>query len=243
MGRRAIAYLAFGLFALVAVAHLVSQVVAAESAFTDVSQWFLMPLLAVGLALITTRPRSRLVAWTLVALTFSWFGDAAPDLVDGDASFLVLVGFFLCAQLTYIFAFVPYRHGSVLDTRRWVIAVYAAAVVTLVALCAPGAGMLVVAVAVYGTALATMAVLATGVSRSAAVGAVLFVVSDSLIAVRAFVDGLALPLPGVWIMATYILAQVLIVRGVLTAHDQHGRFYRSSSSLATATDVGASSDG
>ncbi|WP_241387726.1 lysoplasmalogenase [Rhodococcus sp. CH91] len=243
MSRRATASALFGVFALVAVAHLVAQLVAAESTFVDVSQWLLMPLLALGLALATPLPRGRLVTFTLVALGFSWAGDLAPDLVDGDASFLVLVGFFVCAQIVYIVAFLPYRRDSALHTRPWVVAVYVAAVVALTAVCASGAGVLVVPVAVYGTCLAAMAVLATGVSRSVAIGALLFVVSDSLIAVRAFVDGIELPAMGFWIMATYIAAQVAIVRGVLTAHDRGGRSYRSSSSLATATDVGASSDG
>ncbi|UYP20858.1 lysoplasmalogenase [Rhodococcus sp. Z13] len=219
MSRRAIAGTVFGACAIGAAAHLLSQLVAPESAFTDVSQWFLMPLLAAGLALVTSAPRSRLVVSTLVALGFSWLGDTAPDLVDGDASFLVLVGFFLCAQLTYIVGFLPYRTASVLRTRPWVVGLYAVAVVAILAVCVSAAGILVVPMAVYASCLAAMAILATGVSRPAAIGAVLFVVSDALIAVRAFVDA-ELPAMGFWIMATYIAAQALIVRGVLTAHDQ-----------------------
>ncbi|MBS9372367.1 lysoplasmalogenase [Rhodococcus sp. B50] len=243
MSRRVIAVAVLGAFAIVAAAHLVFQVVAPDSAFTDVSQWFLMPLLALGLVLLTSSPRSRLVVGTLVALGFSWLGDTTPDVVDGDASFLVLVGFFLCAQLTYIAAFLPYRQESVLRTRPWVVGLYIAAVLAMIAVCASAAGALLVPMAIYASCLAAMAVLATGVNRPAAVGAVLFVVSDALIAVRAFVDGLELPGLGLWIMATYIAAQALIVRGVLTAHDRRGWAYRSSSSLATVTDVGASSDG
>jgi hypothetical protein len=44
-------------FAAVAVAHLVAQLSAPESSFTDISQWFLMPLLAVALAASTPSPR------------------------------------------------------------------------------------------------------------------------------------------------------------------------------------------
>ncbi|AYA26351.1 lysoplasmalogenase [Rhodococcus rhodochrous] len=242
MSRRTIAATVLGAFAIVAAAHLVFQVLAPDSAFTDVSQWFLMPLLALGLVLVTSAPRDRLVVGTLVALGFSWLGDTAPDLVEGDASFLVLVGFFLCAQLTYIVAFRPYRRSSVVRTRPWVVGLYALAVIAMVAVCASAAGILVVPMAVYASCLAAMAVLATGLNRTAAVGAMLFVVSDALIAARAFVDA-DLPAVGLWIMATYIAAQALIVRGVLTAHDRRGPAYRSSSSLATVTDVGASSDG
>ncbi|MBM7460981.1 lysoplasmalogenase [Rhodococcus coprophilus] len=218
---------AFAAFAGVTVVHLVAQLVDPDSLVTDATQWLLMPLLALGLAASTEPRRDRLVKLILLALAFSWLGDAAPDLFDGDAAFLVLIGFFLCAQITYIAAFLPYRDRSVLHTKRWVLALYAVAVVVLVAVCAPGAGALAVAVVIYGLCIATMAVLATGVSRAVAWGAVVFVISDSLIALNAFVDGFSLPATGFWIMITYICAQALITGGVLsrsgTAHDSGDR--------------------
>ncbi|MEE2033003.1 lysoplasmalogenase [Rhodococcus chondri] len=217
MRRGVAARAAFTVFGVIAAVHLLAQLVAADSLVGEVSQWLLMPALALGLLASTTSPRPRLVRLTLLALLFSWLGDAAPDLFTGDTAFLVLVGFFLCAQLTYIVAFLPYRHHSVRQTRRWVLAVAGAAVVALVVACTPGAGVLVVPVAIYGLCLAAMAVLATGVDRAAAVGAVLFVISDALIALRAFVEGFALPASGFWVMSTYIAAQALLVLGVLTA--------------------------
>ncbi|MCD5418107.1 hypothetical protein LRS71_00730 [Rhodococcus pyridinivorans] len=42
-----------------------------------------MPLLALGLVLVTSAPRDRLVVGTLVVLGVSWLGDSAPDLADG----------------------------------------------------------------------------------------------------------------------------------------------------------------
>ena len=78
-------------------------------------------------------------------------------------------------------------------------------------MCAPGAGALLVPVVGYGLLLATMAVLATGVSPMVASGAVLFVVSDALIALGAFTG---LSVSGFAIMSTYIAAQVLIAVGV-----------------------------
>lgn len=223
MRRRASAGTAVGAFVFVAVVHLVAQLVGPDSGFTDVTQWFLMPLLAAALALGTTAPRGRLVALVLVALGFSWLGDTAPDLTDGDGSFLLLVGFFLCAQLVYIIAFLPYRRSSVLRTHRWVVGLYALAVLALVVVFSGTAGVLVVPVALYAVCLAAMAVLATGVGRTAALGALLFVVSDALIAARAFVDDFSVPAAGFWIMATYIAAQALIVRGVLPVGDESAR--------------------
>ncbi|MBH0120348.1 lysoplasmalogenase, partial [Rhodococcus sp. CX] len=180
------------------------------SAFTDISQWFLMPLLAAALAASAPAPRTRLVNLVLLALGLSWLGDAAPDLFGGDTAFLVMVGFFLCAQIVYIAAFAPYRSASILYTRRWALAIPVVAVVALIAVCAAGAGALLVPVVVYGLLLATMAVLATGVSSVMATGAVLFVVSDALIALGAFTE---LSVSGFAVMSTYIAAQVLIAVG------------------------------
>lgn len=210
---------AWGALALLTLVHLGAQL-AGASDLADVSQWFLMPALA-GCLWFTTRPapgprrrRSRLVRITLVALGFSWLGDTAPDLADGDAAFLVMVGFFLCAQVAYTLAFWPYRAGSVLR-RPLALAPYALAFVALVVACAPGAGPLLVPVVVYGACLVLMAVTATGVDRLAAVGGAVFLVSDALIALDAFAPWYSLPVHGFWVMLTYVGGQVLLVLGVL----------------------------
>ena len=58
-----------------------------------------------------------------------------------------------------------------------------------------------------------MALLATGLGRAAGVGGAVFVVSDSLIALDAF-GTLTLPAHSVWVMATYLTAQLLLVLAV-----------------------------
>jgi uncharacterized membrane protein YhhN len=210
---------AWGALALLTLVHLVAQLTGA-STLADTSQWFLMPVLAGCLWLATRsaagtgRLRSRLVRLTLLALGFSWLGDTAPDLADGDAAFLVMVGFFLCAQVTYTLAFWPYRAGSVLR-RPTALAPYVLALVALVVACAPGAGALLVPVVVYGLCLVAMAVTATGVDRLAAVGGAVFLVSDALIALDAFAPWYDLPVHGFWVMLTYVGGQLLLVLGVL----------------------------
>jgi uncharacterized membrane protein YhhN len=216
MRRGVAARVAFTCFGVIAVVHLIAQLFAPHSQVVEISQWLLMPALALGLFATTDPPRPRLVRLTLVALVFSWLGDTAPDFFAPTAAFLVLVGFFLCAQLTYIIAFLPDRDRSVLRRRPWVLAVAGAAVIALVVLCAPSAGVLVLPMAFYGLCLTAMAVLATGIDRAAAIGAVLFVISDALIALREFVDSFAWPASGFWVMSTYIAAQGLLVLGVLT---------------------------
>lgn len=212
--------LAWGALALLTLVHLAAHLLGAAT-LADTSQWFLMPVLAGCLWLATRRHadgdpgrRSRLVRLTLVALGFSWLGDTAPDLADGDTAFLVMVGFFLCAQVVYTIAFWPYRAGSVLR-RPLALVPYGLALLALVVACAPGAGSLLVPVVVYGVCLVTMAVVATGVDRLAAVGGAVFLLSDALIALNAFAPWYDLPGHGFWVMLTYVVGQVLLVLGVL----------------------------
>lgn len=207
-------------FAVACLVHLVAQL-AGLGTLDRVSQWLLMPLLAVTLASATSgAPRTPLVRLTLLSLGFSWLGDTAPGFAPEGTGFLVMIGFFLVAQVVFIVAFWPYRRASVLSPsqparRRALALVYLLALVVLVVACAPGAGALLVPVIVYGATLAFMAALATGVGRLVAIGGAVFVVSDSLIALEAFVEGWALPGQGFWVMSTYIAAQALIVAGVV----------------------------
>jgi len=212
--RRPAARLLLGAFVAVALVHLVAQL-AGGGRLTDGTQVLLMPLLAGVLWCETSSPRGRLVTLVLVALGLSWIGDSAPKLTSGDSSFLVMITFFLLAQVAYITAFWPFRGRSVLHVRRPLLLVYLAVVAALVAACAAGAGALLLPVLVYGACLGTMAVLATGVNRLTAVGGALFLVSDGLIALDAFASGFDLPAQGFWVMSTYVAAQVLILAAVL----------------------------
>lgn len=202
-------------YLVLTILHLACQL-ADQSGAAKVTQWLLMPALAAFL-LINSRDahRGRLVRLTLLALFFSWLGDTAPSLASGDTAFLLMVGFFLLAQLVYIVAFLPHRSASVLTRQRALITPYAVAFVALVLACAPHAGSLLVPVLIYGLLLATMAVLATGLGPLVWVGGTLFLISDGLIALDAFAPWWSLPGQGFWVMLTYTVAQVSITLGVL----------------------------
>lgn len=212
--RRPLARALLAVFPVLVAAHLAVQLLGAES-WARPSQVLLMPALALAVLTAAERPRRRPVALLLVALFFSWLGDALPAPAGGDTAFLLMVGGFLAAQLVYAFAFWPYRRRSALFHRRWLLAPYLGAVAALVWLCAPHAGGLLLPVLAYGLVLGLMAVLATGVGAWAAAGGALFLASDSLIALRAFVPGFALPQDGFWVMAGYCAAQACIALGVL----------------------------
>ena len=215
MPRRRPARIALRLFLALATVHLVWQLTGQETS-ASVSQWFLMPVLIVFL-LISTHgaTRGRLVTLTLVALGFSWLGDTVPDLATGDMAFLLMVAFFLLAQVAYIVALWPHRRRSVLHRRRVLVLPYVVAIGALVAACAPQAGVLLVPVLIYGLLLGTMAVLTTGLNALTWAGGALFLVSDGLIALEAFAPWWELPQQGFVVMLTYIAAQLLIVLGVL----------------------------
>ncbi|WP_377643680.1 lysoplasmalogenase family protein [Oryzobacter terrae] len=214
--RRPLRRLVLAGLVVVTAVHLAAQLTG-TAVLADVTQVLLMPLLAAVLRLATSAPRGRLVRLTLAALGLSWLGDSLPRLAEGDAAFLLMVGFFLLAQVAYVAAFLPHRRRSVLHRRRVLLLPYVAVVAALVAACAGGAGGLLVPVLVYGALLGAAAVLSTGVNTLTAAGGALFLVSDGLIALDAFADGFALPGQGFWVMATYVAAQSLLVAGVLRA--------------------------
>ncbi|MFG1941959.1 lysoplasmalogenase [Nonomuraea sp. NPDC048826] len=191
------------LFGVLAVADLVAVALGIEWL-----EWVAKPLLCLVLAayVLRTAPRQRLLA---IGLVFGSAGDTAL-MVDGQVAFLVGMTAFLVMQICYIAVFV--RMGS---RPRWAAVAYllvwaAAAVVLWQPL-----GGLAVPVLVYGLTLVTMAALAAGVNLVAGVGAGLFVFSDFLVGLG--VTGTDFTGRSVILMTTYILAQFLIVRGVLRA--------------------------
>lgn len=233
-----------GLLVATTAVHLGAHL-ASAGRVADVTQWFLMPLLAAWVTTEVRAPRDRLVRLVLAGLVASWLGDTAPRLAPSGSRFLVMVAFFLCAQACYIAAFWPFRARSVLGRLRTGGAgssnadgleprrtgasrprggrragaigtlAYVVVLVALVAACAPGTGSLLVPTVVYGVCLVSMAALATGVSRRVALGAAIFLVSDSLIALQAFTSWYAVPEHGFWVMLTYVVGQVLIASGVV----------------------------
>src|SRR5690625_1570996 len=175
--------IAFGMLADVAVVHQ-TGLLGGLTLRALCTQVLLMPALAGVLLSGTTGSRGRLVRLVLVALLFTWLGDSVPRFTTGDTSFLLMVGFFLSAQLVYVVALWPYRHASLLR-RPAALVPYGAFGILIVVLCAPQTGALLPAVAVYAAVIVAMAVLATGLGRLAGTGAELVAAPDALIAPHA----------------------------------------------------------
>ena len=181
----------------------------------DLTKPLLMPLL-LGFLLASAPLEGRLLRATALAVVFSWLGDLAL-MPAGDTWFLVGLLGFLAAQVSYSVGFATtYRTGPIAANRLWA-APYVAWWVLLLAFLGPDLGAMAVPVAVYGGVLCTMAALATGVGRTATVGALLFVASDSLLAATSLSDRLSFRGEDAAVMLTYCLGQLLLVLGVLAA--------------------------
>ncbi len=182
----------------------------------------LMPLLAMGYAL-ETKPLNRLSVLVLAALFFSWLGDVLLMLEGRNGMFFILglLGF-LTAHALYIAYFIriPATNGrSFIRKRPVMLLAVLAYVVELLYVLWPSLDGMKIPVLIYGIVIGTMLCFALWQygktdARAAGlmiVGAILFVASDSLLAINKFKS--PIPFGGIWVMSTYVLAQFCIVKG------------------------------
>jgi len=153
--------------------------------------------------------------WLMLALALSLLGDV---LLMGEGLFVPGLVAFLLAHLSYIQLF--RQDAPWLRCRRAVAMCISVAAVIFVGLDQNGLPTeLRVPVAAYVLVIATMAAQAWGRAKHlysasslwVAWGSLSFMLSDTLLALDKFVS--PLPYAGLWVLATYYLAQGLIVRG------------------------------
>jgi uncharacterized membrane protein YhhN len=158
-----------------------------------------------------------------MALVFSWGGDVLLSLTRfNELFFLIGLGSFLLAQVMYLIAFfsTPGKN-TITGSGFWTLLIVAAYGVALVYYLWDGLGDMQIPVLVYAITILTM--LTAAINRRAKVnrlsfllvlfGAILFVMSDSLIAINKFKQ--PFELARIAIMLTYITAQYLIITGCL----------------------------
>lgn len=177
-----------------------------------------MPLLA-AYFMYAVHERS-LVKWIIPALAFSWAGDVLLQFESsGKLFFLLGLSSFLLAHICYIIFFHTIRLKEQLASRWWLIIPVAAYYSGLILLLSPYLGEMKLPVRVYGIVISMMLLLAlhtlfmkdktTGKILTA--GALLFVISDSILAINKFYQ--PFKGAGVIIMFTYGLAQALLSIG------------------------------
>jgi len=194
-------------FAVCSILDLVAEA-AGWSAAAFVFRLLAMPLL-IGVVVAARPSVDRTVLLVVGALLFSWLGDTV-----GGVSNLAKIALFLIAQFFFIAAFWPHRRRSVLR-RPWLLPAYGLLWVAIAVPLLGRAGELVLPIGIYGLSLVTMAVLATGIGRLAGIGGICFLISDSLLGIKWFYQPAADNLMNFLIMVSYLLAQALLVYGVL----------------------------
>jgi uncharacterized membrane protein YhhN len=203
--------LAFVPYVVIGLFHLVTLAVGWTDGST-VSKLALMPALILAVLLIARRRRTPIVIIVTIGLTFSWIGDVLLN-QPTEIGFLLGLGAFFVAHVAYLVLFVkPMR------TRRPPIfaLVYVVWWVVLVLTLAPYLGpVLLGPVVAYGLVLGAMAAAALGTNRIAAVGALIFAVSDTLLAFKFFYPNFTFWQIDVAIMLPYLVGQGLIALGAV----------------------------
>lgn len=178
--------------------------------------------LPIGMLLVWGAVQSggKLRLWVSLAMLFSMMGDVLLALPFAN-HFLFGLGAFLLAQLTYVKIFSAFvqsqwRKPKLLATLGYL--VYCAALLSWIM---PQDSVLRVAVSVYVLVIASMAILSVWSLPTGgliAIGAALFVASDSMIAINRFVA----PFEGadLLIMLSYYLAQLALVTGIIRLYRQ-----------------------
>jgi uncharacterized membrane protein YhhN len=157
-----------------------------------------------------------------VALALSTLGDILLDL-DPERLFVFGLGSFLVAHLVYIFVFVRYRRrptvlGAAPRLAALFVLLYSVAVSTWLL---PSLGALMFPVGIYMCAITAMvvsAILARFSNPWVAIGAILFLISDSLLAVNKFKT--PIPYRDFLVWSTYYVGQFAITIGFLETSNQ-----------------------
>lgn len=202
---------AFVPFIALSVIHVL-LIAASNDGMVAATKPLLMPMLLLGFLSAAPMTNRLIVGLVVGGIVFSWAGDVLLQ-SPGDIGFLVGLGAFLVAHVFYISAFLRLGTGKV---KLWVWA-YLVWFGALLALLIPGLGALVVPVIVYGLVLGTMAITATRVNAVVGWGGLLFLLSDSILAMDRFMPGYALPASDFVIMTTYLIGEGLIAYGVVRA--------------------------
>ncbi|GAB5555367.1 MAG: lysoplasmalogenase [Saprospiraceae bacterium] len=194
--------------------------------------YFSKPLLMVSLASFyfwstknNQKPFDRTI---LFALAFSCLGDILLLFVEqqsqGMLFFAAGLGSFLLAHLAYIYSFWIFPPSKKIQVSLPIILFFLILAASLLAFLWSGIPPdLKIPVSIYALTICSMGIMSFGMRKKVSseaglyliAGALCFILSDSLIAINKFHPTLELWQPRVSIMLTYLLAQWLIVRGVI----------------------------
>lgn len=208
-----------GLFIVVLAFHL-AAILSAWNIAEKSTKPLLMPLLFVVFMSQAGTKHHPFKVWIILALLFSWIGDLLLMFqLKGSVFFLSGLVSFLLAHIAYIIFFHRIRVAKKVKPRLWILLVVAAYYAVLISFLTTWLGSMLLPVRIYGLVISFMLMMALhmlfipewkrGVGMAA--GAILFVISDSVLAINKFYHPFAMA--GFWVMLTYGSAQLLLVWG------------------------------
>ena len=181
-----------------------------------------MPLLGLFFISNTNPALQALKKWMVLALLFSWLGDMLLLFEGSNSSFFIfgLIGFLL-AHIFYIILFDQIRVREKFKQSLLPLLPIAVYYIFLISLLQPRLGTLQKPVSIYGLVISIMLSFAIDlwrlkdklISSLIIIGALLFIISDSLLAINKFYD--QFEYAGIAVMSTYGVAQLLITLGVV----------------------------
>lgn len=170
----------------------------------------------------TSSVRSPLKKWIFIALFFSWTGDVLLMFNDDNSLFFLLgLSSFLIAHIFYILFFHRVRVQEKTATKIWPVVLIVAYYIALIGFLSPYLKDMKLPVRIYGMVISFMFMLALHMmyiknkmaGRWLLLGALLFVISDSVLAIDKFYQ--SFEWGGSVIMLTYGLAQLFIAVGAI----------------------------
>lgn len=224
MSRSQVSLFSLYLFYFVAVANLLEQIV--QTTWLDfATKPLLMPLLLIYFLSSPGIKNAVLSRLMIGGVLFSWLGDVLLMLqAKFDGMFVFGLTAFLFAHIFYIFLYRSARfeeqqseNKSFVNTRVIFLIFIGAALIYMLR---PALGELLVPVVLYTIVIIAMGIFALlrrgwTIEKSFIMvysGALLFIMSDAMIAINKFMNPIVQA--RLLIMATYIAAQFLIVKGI-----------------------------
>jgi len=194
-------------------------VITANETMRTIAKPMLMTLLAVVYLVSIKKP----FFWYVFGLFFSFVGDVLL-MFDGAKFFMFGLSAFLLAHVMYIkvtASFIPKKSFGKIISSVFPFVLFFGILMFLIY---PNLGEMLLPVAVYGITISTFGVVALVNYRNEKsteniwliIGAIIFILSDSLIALNKFYE--PNEIYGVTIMVTYILAQYLICKAMIVKH-------------------------
>lgn len=213
------------LFILVSIGVLLAEVGNADLVYL-ICKPAIMVMLGLHYCIMQRDHRQIISKSVVLAIIFSCAGDTLLMFQGRDGNFFMFgLGAFLVAHIFYILAYRQHQSSDTsnelqgLQKVRYAFPIILSGTGLVVILYTRLGGMkipvLIYAIVLTGMVLAALFRFGKTSSSSFALvfgGAILFMISDSLIAINKFLE--PLPMAGIWIMVTYIVAQYLIVSGL-----------------------------